>query len=97
MRVPARFHSAPADSPRRSLPTACVPLVCPTEDGAFPHSAPRQGISRLRKEKVMSKTCGDTARFHRIRKQKINRRAKNRILQAEIAARKAEKAAKPAA
>ncbi len=45
----------------------------------------------------MSKTCGDTARFHRIRKQKINRRAKNRALQAEIAARKAEKAAKPAA
>ena len=96
MRVPARFHSAPADSPRRSLPTACVPGV-PTEDGALPHSAPRQGISRLRKEKVMSKSCGDTARFHRIRKQKINRRAKNRALQAEIAARKAEKAAKPAA
>jgi len=45
----------------------------------------------------MSKTCGDTARFHRIRKQKINRRAKNRVLQAEIAARKAEKATKPAA
>jgi hypothetical protein len=45
----------------------------------------------------MSKTCGDTARFHRLRKQKINRRAKNRLLQAEIAARKAEKAAKPAA
>ena len=45
----------------------------------------------------MSKTCGDTARFHRLRKQKINRRAKNRVLQAEIAARKAEKAAEPAA
>jgi len=64
---------------------------------AFPHSAPRQGIFHSRKEIVMSKTCGDTARFHRLRKQKINRRAKNRILQAEIAARKAEKAAKPAA
>ena len=96
MRVPARFafcaggFSAPQFTHR----------VCPCvfiKDGALPHSAPRQGISRLRKEKVMSKTCGDTARFHRIRKQKINRRAKNRILQAEIAARKAEKAAKPAA
>jgi hypothetical protein len=63
----------------------------------LPHSAPRQGISRIRKEEVMSKTCGDTARFHRIRKQKINRRAKNRILQAEIAARKAVKAASPVA
>jgi hypothetical protein len=73
--------SASADFPRRSLP----------------HSAPRQGIPVLRKEKFMSKTCGDTARFHRLRKQKINRRAKNRILQAEIAARKAEKAAKPVA
>ncbi len=83
MRVPARFHSAPADSPRRSLPTACV--------------LKSALISRLRKEKVMSKTCGDTARFHRLRKQKINRRAKNRALQAEIAARKAEKAAKPTA
>jgi hypothetical protein len=41
----------------------------------------------------MSKTCGDTARFHRLRKQKINRRARNRALQAEIAARKSEKAA----
>src|ERR1700679_1338243 len=66
------------------------------KDGASPHTAPRQAPSRSRKEKGMSKTCGDTARFHRIRKQKINRRAKNRILQAEIAARKAEKAAKPA-
>jgi phosphoglycerate-specific signal transduction histidine kinase len=50
----------------------------------------------------MSKTCGDTARFHRLRKQKINRRARNRALQAEIAARKAAGAAgaekaKPAA
>jgi len=94
--VPARFHSAPADSPRRSLPTACV-LGVSIKDGALPHSAPRQGISPLRKEKVMSKTCGDTARFHRIRKQKINRRARNRTLQAEIAARKAEKSAGAAA
>jgi len=47
----------------------------------------------------MSKTCGDTARFHRLRKQKINRRAKNRALQAEISARKAANGekAKPAA
>ena len=68
----------------------------------YPIALPARAISRSRKEKVMSKTCGDTARFHRIRKQKINRRAKNRILQAEIAARKAEKtagamASKPAA
>ncbi|MEO8052663.1 MAG: hypothetical protein ABI833_19825 [Acidobacteriota bacterium] len=41
----------------------------------------------------MSKTCGDTARFHRLRKAKINRRAKNRALQAEITARKATAAA----
>jgi hypothetical protein len=54
-------------------------------------------IPVIRREKVMSKTCGDTARFHRLRKQKINRRAKNRILQAEIAARKAEKTANSAA
>jgi len=47
----------------------------------------------------MSKTCGDTARFHRLRKQKIARRARNRALQAEIAARKAANAekSKPAA
>ena len=72
---------------RRRFPRAAV---------AFPHSAPRQGIFRSRKEIVMSKTCGDTARFHRLRKQKINRRAKNRLLQAEIAVRKAEKAASAA-
>ena len=96
MSAGAFSHSAPVDFPRRSLPIACV-LGVSVKDGALPHSAPRQGISRLRKEKVMSKTCGDTARFHRIRKQKINRRARNRALQAEIAARKAEKAAKPAA
>lgn len=83
---------------RRRIPRAAVyPPRVSLKSALLPHSAPRQGISRLRKEKVMSKTCGDTARFHRIRKQKINRRAKNRILQAEIAARKAEKAAKPAA
>lgn len=63
----------------------------------YPIALPARAFSVLRKEKFMSKTCGDTARFHRIRKQKINRRAKNRVLQAEIAARKAEKAAKPAA
>lgn len=63
----------------------------------YPIALPARAFPVIRKEKVMSKTCGDTARFHRIRKQKINRRAKNRILQAEIDARKAEKAAKPAA
>ncbi len=45
----------------------------------------------------MSKTCGDTARFHRLRKQKINRRARIRELQAAIAAKKAADAPKPAA
>jgi len=82
---------------RRILRAAVYPPRVSLMSALLPHSAPRQGISRSRKEKVMSKTCGDTARFHRIRKQKINRRAKNRILQAEIAARKAEKSAKPAA
>jgi hypothetical protein len=43
----------------------------------------------------MSKTCGDTARFHRLRKQKINRRMRNRELQAAIAAKKAAAAAEP--
>ncbi|MEQ1884804.1 MAG: hypothetical protein ABL967_07055 [Bryobacteraceae bacterium] len=37
----------------------------------------------------MSKTCGDTARFNRIRKQKIAKRASIRKLRAEIEARKA--------
>lgn len=43
----------------------------------------------------MSKTCGDTARFNRIRKQKIAKRARIRKLRAEIEARKV--AANPAA
>ena len=74
---------------RRSLSSACVPTSAP-----YPQSAPRQGFpSGTKKEIVMSKTCGDTARFHRLRKQKINRRARNRALQAEIAERKAAKAA----
>jgi hypothetical protein len=37
----------------------------------------------------MSKTCGDTARYHRIRIQKIKNRARIRVLRAEIEARKA--------
>jgi hypothetical protein len=45
----------------------------------------------------MSKTCGDTARFHRIRKQRINMRAKIRELRAAVEARKAEAAPKPTA
>ena len=36
----------------------------------------------------MSKTCGDTARFHRIRSQQRVRRARMRELRAEIEARK---------
>ena len=84
MWVPARFHSAPADFSRRGLPIACV------QKSAL--------ISPFTKErKLCRKHVAILARFHRLRKQKINRRAKNRALQAEIAARKAEKAAKPAA
>ncbi len=46
----------------------------------------------------MSKTCGDTARFHRIRKQRINMRARVRVLRAEVEARvAAKKAAEPSA
>lgn len=37
----------------------------------------------------MSKICGDTARFHRIRKQQRVKRARVRQLRAEIEARKA--------
>jgi hypothetical protein len=36
----------------------------------------------------MSKTCGDTARFYRMRKQRNVRRAKARDLRVEISARK---------
>ena len=46
----------------------------------------------------MSKMCGDTARFHRIRKQRVVKRARIRELRSEIAARKstpAEAGAKP--
>jgi hypothetical protein len=34
----------------------------------------------------MSKTCGDTARFNRIRKQNINRRARIQALRLRLAA-----------
>ena len=45
----------------------------------------------------MSKTCGDTARFHRLRKQKIRMRARIQKLREEIAARvAANDPAKPA-
>lgn len=37
----------------------------------------------------MSKMCGDTARFHRIRSRQLARRARTRQLRAEIEARKA--------
>ena len=82
---------------RRILRAAVYPPRVSLKSALYPIALPARAIPVLRKEKFMSKTCGDTARFHRIRKQKINRRAKNRVLQAEIAARKAEKAAKPAA
>ena len=36
----------------------------------------------------MSKTCGDTARFHRIRKQRTLKRAQIRVLRSQIAAGK---------
>jgi multidrug resistance efflux pump len=45
----------------------------------------------------MSKTCGDTARFNRLRKQKIARRQNVRELRAAIDAAKAAKAPKPVA
>jgi hypothetical protein len=48
----------------------------------------------------MSKMCGDTARFYRIRAQRNRRRARIRELRAEIEARKAafaRPAEKPAA
>jgi hypothetical protein len=45
----------------------------------------------------MSKTCGDTARFHRIRKQRIAMRARVRELRAAIEAKKAAELRKPAA
>ena len=44
----------------------------------------------------MSKTCGDTARHNRIRKQRINKRAAIRVLRAATEARKAD-APKPTA
>lgn len=37
----------------------------------------------------MSKSCGDTARYHRIRKQRIANRARIRELRADIEAKKA--------
>ncbi len=36
----------------------------------------------------MSKMCGDTARFHRLRKQRMVRRASVRVLRSEIDALK---------
>jgi hypothetical protein len=42
----------------------------------------------------MSKTCGDTARFNRLRKQKLAMRLKTRMLRAEL---NAAAAAKPVA
>lgn len=39
-------------------------------------------------ENTMSKMCGDTARFHRIRKQRLVKRARVRALRDEIAGRK---------
>ncbi len=45
----------------------------------------------------MSKTCGDTARFNRIRKHRIAMRTRVRELRAAIAAKKAAESLKPAA
>jgi hypothetical protein len=36
----------------------------------------------------MSKMCGDTARYHRIRKQRAVRRASVKVMRSEIEARK---------
>lgn len=43
----------------------------------------------------MSKACGDTARYNRIRKQRVRQRANVRLLRAAIDARKAAAAEKP--
>ncbi len=59
-----------------------------------PHRTGAPGSSR---RISMSKTCGDTARFNRIRKQKIARRQKVRELRAAIEAAKTAKTVKPAA
>lgn len=52
-----------------------------------------------RLENTMSKMCGDTARFHRLRKQRNVKRARMReVLRSELAARKsppADAAEKP--
>jgi hypothetical protein len=45
----------------------------------------------------MSKQCGDTARFNRLRKAKMRRRASVRALRAELEAKKTEAADKPKA
>jgi hypothetical protein len=45
----------------------------------------------------MSKTCGDTARYNRLRKQKIANRMKIRELRAAIAAKKAAEPSKTTA
>jgi hypothetical protein len=50
--------------------------------------------SDLKENPSMSQYSGDTARAHRLRKQKINRRAKVRVLKAELEAAKATKEAK---
>lgn len=42
----------------------------------------------------MSKSSGDTARYNRIRKARINKRASVRALRAQIESRKAEAAKK---
>ena len=45
----------------------------------------------------MSKQCGDTARFHRLRKQKIARRLRSRELRQSLMAEVAKVAQKPSA
>jgi hypothetical protein len=54
-------------------------------------------FAAIYKEKVMSKTCGDTARYNRLRKQRIAMRMKVRELRAAIEAKKAAEPTKPTA
>jgi hypothetical protein len=53
-------------------------------------------FSQSRLEIEMSKYSGDTARAHRVRKQRIRQRAAIRVLRAELAANKAASTEKKA-
>ena len=69
------------------------------DEGARVQFVVKQGPKGLQAEQVssgpkMSKTCGDTARFNRLRKHKLALRLRSRLLRAEL---NAAAAAKPVA